>query len=198
MTNAAKMQSKSTFATFFGGGDRRTSFLSPSSSNEAMNDVEYEYGPPLEVNVRTIDGSVNYDDVKRELIKSVMNRIRERLEGLPIQTIDRVVQFIAQFYPATPSAAALLAKRAPSKRLGSVGLKLTDPDTSMAVIQELYIKVRDEVTSLLWNDRMVEKESVDEEITNREKETLEEEVEDEASLAVERVESVVTTEIFDL
>lgn len=148
--------------------------------------------------MRTIDSSINYDDVKRELIKSVMNRVRERLEGIPKKAIDRVVQFVVQFYPATPSAAALLAKRAPSKRLSSAVPNLSDPDSSTAVIQELYIKVRDDVSSLLWNERLSQKESADEEITEREKEALEEEVEDEASLAVERVESVVTTEIFDL
>ena len=199
LTNAAKNQSKSTFATFFGGGDRRTSFLSPSSpSDVARNESEYEYGPPVEVNVRTIDASVNYDDVKRSLIKSVMNRIRERLEGLPSKAIDRVVQFVVQFYPDTPSSATLLAKRAPSKKLGTVTPNLSDPDVSTAVIQELYIKVRDEVSSLLWNEQLAQKESAGEIITEREKESLEEAVEDEASLAVERVESVVTTEIFDL
>ncbi|TIC56982.1 hypothetical protein E3Q05_01436 [Wallemia mellicola] len=199
LTNAAKNQSKSTFATFFGGGDRRTSFLSPSSpSDVARNESEYEYGPPVEVNVRTIDASVNYDDVKRSLIKSVMNRIRERLEGLPSKAIDRVVQFVVQFYPDTPSSATLLAKRAPSKKLGMVTPNLSDPDVSTAVIQELYIKVRDEVSSLLWNEQLAQKENAGEIITEREKETLEEAVEDEASWAVERVESVVTTEIFDL
>ncbi|TIA93712.1 hypothetical protein E3P77_00687 [Wallemia ichthyophaga] len=197
LTNAAKLQSKSTFATFFGGGDRRTSILTPSFSNQT-EETELEFGPPVEITVRTIDSSINYDDVKRELIKSVMDRIRERLEGLPRKAIARVVQFVVQFYPATPSAAALLAKRAPSKKSGSAAPKLSDPETSTAVIQELYIKVRDEVSSLLWNERLSRRESADEEITEREKEALEEEVEDEASLAVERVESVVTTEIFDL
>lgn len=93
-------QSKSTFASFFGGSDRiqlRSPLTSTSPSKNSNfkseeNDSDHEVSTPVDINVRTINDNVNYDEVKREMIKAIINRIKERLEGLPIKVVDIVVQ----------------------------------------------------------------------------------------------------------
>ena len=92
----------------------------------------------------------------------------------------------------------MLAKKAPRKSGPIIGIpNLKDTNVSTKLIQDLYLKIRTEVQSAIYNDKY-NPNNLTEELTERQKEEIEDEIEDEASLAVERVESVVTTEIFDL
>lgn len=164
------------FTTMFGGGGSNSS---GSPQKKALPSLEAEEPEtPQEtfaIPPWPIDRPVKYNDVSKQVLKSVRSCAQERLSGLPEKHVERVTRFILASHPARVES-TLVPKALTDARVSYESLAATS-----ASLQAIFESLYDEFYAYYFQ------------LHNKDDELAE----SHAIAATDRVEALVTAVLFD-